>query len=256
MAIDWITVSAQVVNFLILVWLLKRFLYQPIIRAMDNRENGIRKRMAAAAEREEAATDARQAYEQKQAELEQERNALLEESRREARHTQKRMLDLAREETTRVRHQWMQEIQEEKHAFIDSLQQQSLEAVETITRRAFADLADEQLEHGIARLFLRKLAEMESGLPAHSHSADEPVIIYSSFTLDEELQGELAQAVREKIGDDEVPVHFQQSPELICGIELAQGGQVISWNLADYLDETTAAIKQAFRPLETDGTGG
>ncbi|NLX99005.1 MAG: hypothetical protein GXY83_22905 [Rhodopirellula sp.] len=34
MPIDWFTVAAQVVNFLILVWLLKRFLYKPILHAI------------------------------------------------------------------------------------------------------------------------------------------------------------------------------------------------------------------------------
>ncbi len=41
MLIDWFTVGAQVVNFAILVWLLKRFLYKPIIDAIDAREKRI-----------------------------------------------------------------------------------------------------------------------------------------------------------------------------------------------------------------------
>ena len=41
MLIDWFTVIAQMLNFLILVWLLKRFLYQPILDAIDAREKGI-----------------------------------------------------------------------------------------------------------------------------------------------------------------------------------------------------------------------
>ncbi len=45
MQIDWLTVIAQIVNFLILVWLLKRFLYQPVINAMDQREQRIAERL-------------------------------------------------------------------------------------------------------------------------------------------------------------------------------------------------------------------
>ena len=41
MLIDWFTVGAQVLNFLILVWLLKRFLYRPILHAIDAREQRI-----------------------------------------------------------------------------------------------------------------------------------------------------------------------------------------------------------------------
>jgi len=49
MLIDWFTVVAQVVNFLILVWLLKRFLYRPILNAIDAREKRIATKLADAA---------------------------------------------------------------------------------------------------------------------------------------------------------------------------------------------------------------
>ncbi len=45
MLINWFTVLAQIVNFLILVYLLKRFLYGPIIRAMQEREKKIARRL-------------------------------------------------------------------------------------------------------------------------------------------------------------------------------------------------------------------
>lgn len=41
MLIDWFTLIAQLVNFLILAWLLKRFLYHPIVAALDAREKKI-----------------------------------------------------------------------------------------------------------------------------------------------------------------------------------------------------------------------
>ncbi len=50
MSIDWITVVAQLLNFLVLVWLLKRFLYRPILDGIDAREVEISTRMAEATE--------------------------------------------------------------------------------------------------------------------------------------------------------------------------------------------------------------
>ena len=58
MLIDWFTVGAQVVNFLILVWLLKRFLYRPILDAIDAREKRIARVLAD--------TDAKKAAAQKE----------------------------------------------------------------------------------------------------------------------------------------------------------------------------------------------
>ena len=46
MLIDWFTVAAQALNFLVLVWLMKRFLYKPILHAIDEREKRIAAEMA------------------------------------------------------------------------------------------------------------------------------------------------------------------------------------------------------------------
>ena len=55
MSIDWITVVAQIANFLVLVWLLKRFLYRPILDGIDAREAEITRRMAEAGEAQKKA---------------------------------------------------------------------------------------------------------------------------------------------------------------------------------------------------------
>ena len=67
MLIDWFTVGAQVLNFLILVWLLKRFLYKPILNAIDAREKRIAAELAdAACEEGRGAKGARRLSKQEQ----------------------------------------------------------------------------------------------------------------------------------------------------------------------------------------------
>ena len=65
MQIDWLTTGAQIINFLVLLWLLKRFLYQPVIRAMDRREEKIAHRIREAEHREQTATAQAQAFQDK-----------------------------------------------------------------------------------------------------------------------------------------------------------------------------------------------
>ena len=77
MLIDWFTVGAQVVNFLILVWLMKRFLYQPILDAIDARENRIAAQIADADAAKLDAQNERLQFEHKNREFEQNRSALL-----------------------------------------------------------------------------------------------------------------------------------------------------------------------------------
>ena len=56
MLIDWFTVGAQALNFLILVWLMKHFLYKPILNAIDAREKLIATELADAAAKNQVST--------------------------------------------------------------------------------------------------------------------------------------------------------------------------------------------------------
>jgi len=41
MSIDWFTVAAQIINFMVLVWLLQKYLYKPVLNAVRKREQGV-----------------------------------------------------------------------------------------------------------------------------------------------------------------------------------------------------------------------
>ena len=77
MLIDWFTVGAQVLNFLILVWLMKRFLYKPILNAIDEREKRIATELADADAKKAEAQKERDDFQHKNEEFEQQRGALL-----------------------------------------------------------------------------------------------------------------------------------------------------------------------------------
>ena len=106
MQIDWLTVIAQIVNFLILIWLLKRFLYQPVINAMDRREQRIAERLHNAELREQAAADTRLDYQHKIEALEQDRDALIKQAREAAESERRVLLDEARNEVAEKRSHW------------------------------------------------------------------------------------------------------------------------------------------------------
>ena len=84
MLIDWFTVIAQVVNFLILVWLLKRFLYKPILNAIDVREKKVADELANADAKEAEAQKEKDEFRHKNEELDQQRAALLNKAKDEA----------------------------------------------------------------------------------------------------------------------------------------------------------------------------
>src|SRR5688572_4022122 len=117
MQIDWFTFTAQVLNFLVLVWLLKRFLYGPIHRAIDERERTIAQRLEAAAERESAAVATQKSYEHQQAELAHLKESLLADAAAEAEQWRKERLQELREEVAQARRTWHESIAREQQQF-------------------------------------------------------------------------------------------------------------------------------------------
>ena len=96
MLIDWFTVGAQALNFLILVWLMKRFLYKPILDAIDAREKRIAGELADAAAKKAEARKERDEFQHKNEEFDQQRAALLSKATDEAKAERLRLLDEAR----------------------------------------------------------------------------------------------------------------------------------------------------------------
>src|ERR1017187_9244135 len=96
MLIDWFTVAAQALNFLILVWLMKRFLYKPVLNAIDAREKRISTELANADAKKAEAQKEHDEFQQKNTEFDQQRAALLSKATGEAQAERQRLLDDAR----------------------------------------------------------------------------------------------------------------------------------------------------------------
>ncbi|MFW6083626.1 MAG: F0F1 ATP synthase subunit B, partial [Gemmatimonadota bacterium] len=98
MQIDWFTFVAQVLNFLILVLLLRRFLYRPVLRVIEEREEGIRSRVREAEEDREGARRAAAAAREREAEIESERKERLRAVETDVAAIRRELLEEAREE--------------------------------------------------------------------------------------------------------------------------------------------------------------
>src|SRR6202161_4390474 len=96
MLIDWFTVGAQTLNFLILVWLMKRSLYKPILDAIDTREKRIAAELADADKKKAEAQKERDDFQRKSEAFEQQRAALLSKATDEAKAERQRLFDDAR----------------------------------------------------------------------------------------------------------------------------------------------------------------
>lgn len=256
MEINWLTVAAQIVNFLILVWLLKRFLYGPIIKAMDQREADMAAAMQDAEDKAEEAQAEGLAYHQRTAELEDRREEIMQLASSEAADERERLLGRARKEVEQAEHRWHHSLDEERQAFGRELRRRAGEQVCAVARRALADLADADLERQVTATFLRRLqaldGEERDELADALTSTDEHVVITSAFELPQASREELVSAVQETF-DASPRFDFTTAPEVMCGIELRAGGRKLSWSLDSYLDDLEEELAELVaREVEED----
>lgn len=247
MSVDWITVIAQVINFLILVWLLKRFLYRPVIEAMQRREQRIAERLTSADQRESDAEQARQRFESEQARLAEQRSNLLEEARSEVERQKKEWLDEARAEIQTQRDKWHRQIQEEQTEFLAHVRRRGAETLMTLMNQALGDLADQNLESAILSRFLTQLNNLEDEDLVRLVGDSTRLTVRSRFDLGTDDRNRLTRQLHDRIGRT-VEIEYERAPELIGGIELVGDGQRLSWNLSSYMDSLNDRIAEMLSP--------
>ena len=236
MQLDWFTMAAQIVNFLILVALLKRFLYGPIMRAMDNREAHIAARLQEAEDK--LATTAQQAelYQSRLHELDATRDTLLIQARTDAEAERQRLGEQARQDVQQMQARWRDMIQQERASFLQELRQHAGRQVCAAVRQVLTDLASVDLEGIVVDAFLECLqsadAEVRQTLAAAARA--EGMLVRSAFPLPSEVRLRVIRAIHTSIGAG-VEVQFPTQSDLLCGIELAAHSHNIAWNLAQYV---------------------
>ena len=253
MLIDWFTVGAQVLNFLVLVWLMKHFLYQPVLNAIDGREKKIAGELADAAARKAEATKARDDYQKKNEVFDRERADLLAEATDDAKTESQRLLDEAKKRADELGAKRRENLRTEAVKLHQALARRTRQEVFSIARKALTDLAAAGLEERMVAVFTRRLREMNDDarkpLEAALKSASEPALVRSAFDLPAEERAAIQNAINETFATD-APLRFETAPELVSGIELTANGQKIAWSIADYLTSLEKGVGELSKQLE------
>lgn len=247
MLIDWFTVAAQIVNFLILVALLKHFLYGRVINAMDQREARITSRLEEAEKKKKEAEYEAAEYNQKVQDFNVQREEMFYHAKEDAEAFRKDLLQKAHEEIDGIQARWHETIQKRKIAFLKELGERATKEVFAVTRHALRDLADKDLEHQMIDVFIRRIQELdekERHLISESIESSGKVTVTSAFQIPDEAQVRIFQAVIEHInGGDHVD--YQIASDVISGIELRTVGHKIAWSLDNYLASLETNVLEA-----------
>jgi F-type H+-transporting ATPase subunit b len=250
MLINWFTVVAEAINFLILAWLLKRFLFKPILHAIDEREKGIATQLAQAEATKADAQKERDDFQHKNEAFDQERAALLKKAVAEANAERQKLLDEARKDADALRAQRQDALRNEQRCRSQDVIRKTQTEVFAIARQALTDLAGTSLEERMSEVFTRRLRELnkdaKEGLGKALKASSDPALVRSAFELPSEQRAMIQKTLNETFSA-EVRVRFETAPDIISGIELAANGRKVAWSIADYLASLKTSIAELLK---------
>jgi len=253
MLFDWFTIAAQALNFLILVWLMKHFLYHPILNAIDTREKLIAKELADAACQKAEAQKEHAEFQKKNEEFDQQRAALLTKATEAAKTERERLLDEARKAADALSAKRQAALLTDAGNLNQAISRRTQQEVFAITRKALGDLATVSLEERMGEVFDRRLHGLDGAAKAVLGAAlkknSEPALVRSAFDLPVPQRAAIQNALNETFSA-EVHVRFETAPDLVCGIELAANGQKVGWTIADYLATLEKGVGELLKPKD------
>ena len=238
MLIDWFTVAAQVVNFLALVWLLKRFLYKPVLAAIDAREKKIAAELEDAEKKKAEASREQAEFQKKNEDFEKQRSTLLLEARNASNTEGKKLLEAVRGNAEELKLKLQKSIADERETLNRMVVTLVQCEVFSIARKALTDLAGASLEERMAYIFLHRLHELKRQQLEGFKASPKRALIRSAFELPLPEKKLIEEAVQALLGETKAIV-FEVRSDLICGIEFMVDGQKMAWSVGDYLTSLT-----------------
>ena len=245
MHIDWFVLLAQIINFLILVFLLKYFLYGRILSAIDARESKIASRFSEAERLKAQAQQSADAYDEKNRELKDKAEELMNQAQKASEHEKEQLMDKVREEVDQVRQRWYETLSREKKAFLEDLRRRAGTYIYDTIRHVLADMADEDLEERMVQVFTERLRNMnqeqQDKLKDSLKAGGSIIVVRSAFALNPDQKKRIEEAIRPYVAP-KVPVRYEVSGAIGAGIEMMAHGYKVSWSIEDYL----ASLEEKF----------
>lgn len=248
MEFDWTTFVLEIINFLILVWILKRFLYRPVLEVIARRREGVEKTLDDARRIGTEADELKQRCESELAQWKETKETaqarLREELAAEREHLMAALETSIAEERERRR------VLEERiqHDFKRSVEEQAIAQGASFSARLLGRVATPELEAQLYALLMEDLRNLRAeDQRAVADAAAAPGLqfkVQSAFALDQDRRDELARVLADVTGTT-LPVEYRENPELLAGFQLGIGPWILHANLRDELKFFSGVLRHA-----------
>jgi F-type H+-transporting ATPase subunit b len=250
--IDPLRILFQAVNFLILVFLLYRLLFKPVMTAVHERSAQTQALIRRAEQEREEAEALRRELEDRRRSVENEADDILSQARQRAEEEHRAILEAAREEAEQVVNEARAQAQREREQTMSQHYEAMLNVILDVSGRligrvlpdATHDALINQVSERIYQLGRESMAQVEA--LRRSMAGREPdVLVTTPRSLSTEQQGQLARTLT-ALADRHVNLRIEQDPELVAGIQVRMGDLVIENSVQGELGRLREAVNHVF----------
>ncbi|NDV24768.1 ATPase [Desulfovibrio sp. JC022] len=232
MLLDWFTIFAQILNFFVLIALLKLFLYKPIVEAMQERKERIASETRVLREARVEAQTLNIELLRKREDLDNRESEVMAEIHAEAERWREHAMESARAEIETMRKEWLSALEREKESVALNLRKKLIYEVSATAARIVQDLSGSDFEQLVLNGFMQRIDEEVRGVDC----GNSEILIRTGFEHTELQEQNLKQLL-----DELFPVQneriFTTDSRLGLGIELIAGDRKWEWNLNSYVAE-------------------
>lgn len=234
MEFDLTTFLLEIVNFLVLIWILQRLFYRPVRDQINRRKQLIDQSLAQAEKMRQEALDLKKTYENRQQQWDQEKQAAISALHQQLETDRQQQLLKLREELEQERHRARTSMQRQQQEIHRHQQKLALLNGAHFASLILKQAAGPQLEDRLFDLLFQQIHQLPDACMNSLHTLDRnktlDIHVSSVYPIDHERRQRLEQRLTSLIDN---PLHFEysQNPDLLAGFRIDIGAWVLHVNL-------------------------
>jgi F-type H+-transporting ATPase subunit b len=258
MPFDWFTIAAQTINFLALLWLLKRYLYHPILNGLDARERRLKKILDNANNKNIQAEKRKYEFECQQQELEEKRSSIIKKATIEANQERQKLFHSAQLAADNMLTKRLRALQDELRNLQHSVLIRNIDEVYATAEKILSELASTQLQHAMFEKFLFQLKnitnEQQPVFLSALKRANYLVLVRCAFELSDRDKNQMKQALETLLGEENsigLSISFVHVPELIAGLEMSVSGWKLAWSVSHHIQRLKEQVHENIQQVQS-----
>jgi len=244
--LDLTTLILQTLNVLILIWVLQKFLYRPILAVLDRRREELAAEQATLKSQADALTQQREQLGADRATLVHDREQLLGDAQQQARDLGDKLRAQYHAEAEKLLSDARQQIGREREQALVAVQDKLTDLAEALLRRMLEQLPRREW-------FLYYLEQLAAALPVLNVQGR--VTVVTAEPLDDALRGRVTERLAAKL-PGVTDWQFSENAELLAGLELHLPDGVLRHHARQDLARLHAALRASAPPEAADPAHG